>query len=78
LIPLKTPVSFHWTVPLRQQLTIFNKRFAQNVAKLLLSKNLAEHWDLPNTGIFYSKGAASGLCFGESKLHYPVSVLVRV
>jgi hypothetical protein len=25
-----------------------------------LSKNLAEHWDLPNTGIFYSKDVASG------------------
>jgi hypothetical protein len=22
-------------------------------------KNLAEHWDLPNTGIFYSKDVAS-------------------
>jgi hypothetical protein len=35
------------------------KRFAQNLAQFLLSKNLAEHWDLPNTGIFYSKNVAS-------------------
>jgi hypothetical protein len=38
----------------------FYKRLAQNLAKFLLSKNLAEHWDLPNTGIFYSKDVASG------------------
>jgi hypothetical protein len=38
----------------------FYKHFAQNPAKFLLSKNLAEHWDLPNTGIFYSKDVASG------------------
>jgi hypothetical protein len=38
----------------------FYKRFAQNLAKFLLTKNLAEHWDLPNTGIFYSKDVASG------------------
>jgi hypothetical protein len=25
----------------------------------IISKNLAEHWDLPNTGIFYSKDVAS-------------------
>jgi hypothetical protein len=37
----------------------FYIRFAQNLAKFLLSKNLAEHWDLPNTGIFYSKDVAS-------------------
>jgi hypothetical protein len=37
----------------------FYKRFVQNLAKFLLSKNLAEHWDLPNTGIFYSKDVAS-------------------
>jgi hypothetical protein len=35
------------------------KRFAQNLAKFFLTKNLAEHWDLPNTGIFYSKDVAS-------------------
>jgi hypothetical protein len=29
----------------------FYKLFAQNLAKFLLSKNMAEHWDLPNTGI---------------------------
>jgi hypothetical protein len=38
----------------------FYKRFAQNLAKFLFTKNLAEHWDLPNTGIFYSKDVASG------------------
>jgi hypothetical protein len=37
----------------------FYKRFAQNLAKFLLSKNLADHWDLPNTGIFYAKDVAS-------------------
>jgi hypothetical protein len=38
----------------------FYKRFAQNLAKFLSSKNLAEYWDLPNTGIFYFKDVASG------------------
>jgi hypothetical protein len=39
----------------------FFKRFAKNLAIFLLSKNLAEHWDLPITGIFYSKDVASEL-----------------
>jgi hypothetical protein len=43
----------------------FYKRFAQKLAKLLLSKNLAEHWDLPNTGIFYSKDVASGISYNK-------------
>jgi hypothetical protein len=37
----------------------FYKRFAHNLPILLISKTLAEHWDLPNTGIFYSKDVAS-------------------
>jgi hypothetical protein len=40
---------------------MFLQTFAQNLAKFLLSKNLAEYWDLPNTGIFYSKDVASVL-----------------
>jgi hypothetical protein len=40
---------------------LFFYRRAQNLSKFLLSKNLAEHWDLPNTGIFYSKDVASEL-----------------
>jgi hypothetical protein len=35
--------------------------FYQILAKFLLNKILAEHWDLPNTGIFYSKDVASVL-----------------
>jgi hypothetical protein len=41
----------------------FYKRFAQNLPKFLLRKNLAEHWDLP-TGIFYSKDVATGINLG--------------
>jgi hypothetical protein len=37
----------------------FYKRFAPNLPIFLISKNLAEHLDLPNTGIFYSKDVAS-------------------
>jgi hypothetical protein len=42
-------------------MVFFYKCFTQNLAKFLLSKNLAEHWDLPNTEIFYSKDVASVL-----------------
>jgi hypothetical protein len=37
----------------------FYKRFAHYLPIFIISKNLAEHWDLPNTGIFYSKDVAS-------------------
>jgi hypothetical protein len=33
--------------------------FPQNLSIFLMSKNLAEHWEMPNTGIFYSKDVAS-------------------
>jgi hypothetical protein len=48
------------------------KRFAQNLPKFLIGKNLAENWDLPNTGIFYSKDVASkyySIVVNYSKLH---------
>jgi hypothetical protein len=35
--------------------TIFYKHFAHNLPIFLIGKYFAEHWDLPNTGIFYSK-----------------------
>jgi hypothetical protein len=38
----------------------FYKRFAHNLPIFLKGKNLAEHWELPNTEIFYSKDVASG------------------
>jgi hypothetical protein len=41
----------------------FYKRFAHYLPIFIIRKNLAEHWDLPNTGIFYSKDVASGLLF---------------
>jgi hypothetical protein len=51
----------------------FYKRFAHNLPIFLISKNLAEHWDLPNTGIFYSKNVASvhnlTLTVRETSLH---------
>jgi hypothetical protein len=55
----------------------FYKRFAQNLAKFLLSKNLAERWDLPNTGIFYSKDVAS-LSEGEVLNHFYAQVCATV
>jgi membrane protease subunit (stomatin/prohibitin family) len=33
--------------------------FCSKSSQFLLSNYLAEHWDLPNTGIFYSKDVAS-------------------
>jgi hypothetical protein len=45
---------------LGQQSTIFYKRCAHNLQiGICHRKHLAEHWDLPNTGIFYSKDIAS-------------------
>jgi hypothetical protein len=38
-------------------INFFFKRFTH----ISHRKNLAEHWDLPNTGIFYSKEVASEL-----------------
>jgi hypothetical protein len=37
----------------------FYKRFAHNLPIFSHKKNLAEHWGLPNTGIFFSKDVAS-------------------
>jgi hypothetical protein len=42
----------------RNKLFFYN-RFAHNLPIFIISKNLAEHWDLSNTGIFYSKDVAS-------------------
>jgi hypothetical protein len=36
-------------------------------------KNLAEHWDLPNTGIFYSKDVAAVEREREHSLFYNVA-----
>jgi hypothetical protein len=38
----------------------FYKRFANNLPIFLIGKNLAKHWDFPNTGIFNFKDVASG------------------
>jgi hypothetical protein len=37
----------------------FYKYIVHNLPIFLIAKNLAEHWDLPNTEIFYSKDVAS-------------------
>jgi hypothetical protein len=36
----------------------FYKGFEHNLHIFLIRKNLAEHWDLPKTGILYSKDVA--------------------
>jgi hypothetical protein len=45
------------------------KRLTHNLPIFLIGKNLAEHWDLPNTGIFYSKDVASELDLRTRILH---------
>jgi hypothetical protein len=47
---------------LRNIKTTINYFFTNVLLKIYpnVSENLAEHWDLPNTGIFYSKDVASG------------------
>jgi hypothetical protein len=37
----------------------FLQTFCSKSSQISFKKNLAEHWDLPNTGIFYSKDVAS-------------------
>jgi hypothetical protein len=40
---------------------LFLQTFCTKSTHISHRKNLAEHWDLPNTGIFYSKDVASVL-----------------
>jgi hypothetical protein len=44
---------------IKTALNSFYNCFAHYLPIFIISKNLAEHLDLPNTGIFYSKDVAS-------------------
>jgi hypothetical protein len=44
---------------IKTAINYFYKRFKHNLPTVLIGKNLAEQWDLPNTGIFFSKDVAS-------------------
>jgi hypothetical protein len=55
----------HWKnsighIYIKTAINYFLQMFRTLSTEISPRKNLAEHWDLPNTGIFYSKDVTSG------------------